>query len=235
MPCPGLTAAYDEKVGAYLERSNAGGGGAHAIGHYSEKLFKDDFQNLSQRQQELAYAAQQHDHTWRNDVTRGIMASFATGTTACLKNVEVDANVADSPSPCESCLLLFTSRAYQRVLNKPLPETKNLRHVPRKYQNAHAGQLYAKFKGLEALFSEVHTCLLAQHVLNGNFKNDTLFNGILQAKVLAKDREMKGLGKQNFKHNEDVDAVFSLIYAISPRAYREISKHIPLRTERSIK
>ncbi|KAJ7617007.1 hypothetical protein DFH06DRAFT_1343069 [Mycena polygramma] len=65
MPCPGLTAAYDEKVGTYLERSNAGGGGAHAIGHYSEKLFKDDFQNLSQWQQELAYAAQRHDHTLR--------------------------------------------------------------------------------------------------------------------------------------------------------------------------
>ncbi|KAJ7797820.1 hypothetical protein B0H13DRAFT_1467961, partial [Mycena leptocephala] len=49
------------------------------------------------------------------------------------------------------------------------------------------------------------------------------------------DREIKGLGQQNFKYNEDLDAVFGLIYAISPRAYREVSRHIPLRSERSIK
>lgn len=74
-----------------------------------------------------------------------------------------------------------------------------------------------------------------RHVVNGDFKNDTLFTGIIQAKVLAKSREIKGVGMQNFKHDEDVDAVFGLIHAISPRAYREIAKHIPLRSERSIK
>ncbi|KAJ6609546.1 hypothetical protein B0H10DRAFT_1954552 [Mycena sp. CBHHK59/15] len=35
---------------------------------------------------------------------------------------------------------------------------------------------------------------------------------------------------QNFKHNEDVDVVFSLIHAISLRDYRELSKHFTLRS-----
>ncbi|KAJ6582730.1 hypothetical protein B0H10DRAFT_1834517 [Mycena sp. CBHHK59/15] len=67
-----------------------------------------------------------------------------------------------------------------------------------------------------------------QHVVNGNLKDDTIFNGILEAKVLAKTREIKGIGMQNLKHNEDVNPVFSLIHAISPRACRELSKHFTL-------
>ncbi|KAJ7310133.1 hypothetical protein DFH08DRAFT_974490 [Mycena albidolilacea] len=74
-----------------------------------------------------------------------------------------------------------------------------------------------------------------QHVLNGDFKDDKVFNGIIEAKILGKTRELKGHGMQNFRHNEDVDALFGLIHAICPRAYREISQHIPLRSERSIK
>jgi hypothetical protein len=159
VPCPGLTAAFNEKVGYYLERSNANGGGGRAVGYYSEKLFQKEFQDLNERRKELVNAAQQHDHTWWNNVTEGVMASFATGTTSCLKNVEVDVKVVESPPPCDSCLLLFTSRAYQNIINKPQPDPKNLRHVPHKYQNAHAGWLFAKFHGLEALFSEVrYTC-----------------------------------------------------------------------------
>jgi hypothetical protein len=154
-PCPGLTAAYNEQVGNYLDRTGSNGGGAHAVGHYSEKLFKKAFMNLDEHQKQLVYSAQQHDHTWRNDVTPGIMASFATGATACLKNVDVDANMTASRPPCTSCLLLFKSRAYQATIKKPTPDPNNLRFVPHKNQNPHAGKLFAKFKGLEALVSEV--------------------------------------------------------------------------------
>jgi hypothetical protein len=74
-----------------------------------------------------------------------------------------------------------------------------------------------------------------QHVINGDFKDDKVFNGLIQAKIMAKDREIKGVGMQNFKYNSDMDAVFGLIHTISPRAYRELKKHFPMRTERSIK
>jgi hypothetical protein len=154
-PCPGLTAAYNALVGDYLNRTGSDGGGARAVTHYSEKLFKKEFKDLSERQKEIVYSAQQHDHTWRNDVTPGIMASYATGTIACKKSVDVDAKLEASPPPCESCLLLFTSRPYQNAIKKPTPDPKNMRFVPYKNQNPHGGQLYAKFKGLEALVSEV--------------------------------------------------------------------------------
>ncbi|KAJ6484794.1 hypothetical protein C8R45DRAFT_829642 [Mycena sanguinolenta] len=52
---------------------------------------------------------------------------------------------------------------------------------------------------------------------------------------MAKDREIRGKGMQNFKYHTAMDEVFGLVHTISPRAYRELQKHFPLRTERSIK
>ncbi|KAJ7687303.1 hypothetical protein B0H17DRAFT_1180926 [Mycena rosella] len=238
LPCPGLTAAYNENVGKYLDRAGSNGGGARVIGHYCEKLFQKELAELSDKEKQLAYAAQQHDHTWRNDVSPGIIASFATGEAPCLKSIEV-ATSDTSPSPCASCLLVFTSRAYQKMIKKPTPDAANLRYVPHRNQKAHAGKIYARFKGLEELVSEDNEFSLERryvhHVINGDFKNDTVFNDILQAKILGKAHEIKRHGNQNFKHDEDVDAVFGLVHAISPRAYRKIAKHIPLRSERSIK
>ncbi|KAJ6601653.1 hypothetical protein B0H10DRAFT_2230357 [Mycena sp. CBHHK59/15] len=57
----------------------------------------------------------------------------------------------------------------------------------------------------------------------------------VEAKILGKDREIKGIGKQNFKYNEDLDDIFGLVHTISPSAYRELSKHFNFRSERSIK
>ncbi|KAJ6608853.1 hypothetical protein B0H10DRAFT_1815010 [Mycena sp. CBHHK59/15] len=238
-PCLGLTAAFNAQVGIYLDRTVSMGGGAHAIGHYSDKLFKKEFNDLTNGQKRQVHTAQLHDRTWKNDTSPGVMASFAMGATVCLKAFNVDPESLELPVPCDSCLQLFTLRAYKNTINKPTPDQSNLRYVPHVYQNQHAGMLYAKFQGLEALMAEDNEYSLEhrffQHVVNGDFKDDTVFNGIVQAKVLGKTREIKGLGKQNFKHNEDVDAVFGLIHAISPRAYRELSKNFNLRSERSIK
>ncbi|KAJ7163961.1 hypothetical protein C8R43DRAFT_946774 [Mycena crocata] len=234
-PCPGLTVAYNSQIGTYLNRTCSSGGGARAPGHYSLELFKREFAVLTDDEKQQVYSAQYHDRTWRNDVSPGIMASFAIGTTQCLKSIQGPAQ-ADAPAPCDSCRLLFTSKSYQATIKKPAPDQANLRYVPHRDRNAHAGELYARYGGLEALVSENNEYSLEhrffQHVVNGDFKDDKIFNGILEAKILAKTREIKGVGMQNFHYNEDVDAVFGLIHAISPRAYREIAKHIPLRSER---
>ncbi|KAJ6471521.1 hypothetical protein C8R45DRAFT_1165330 [Mycena sanguinolenta] len=235
-PCPGITAEYDAKIGLYLDRAASTGGGARALSYYSEQLFNKDYEDLSEPEKDQANMAQLHDRTWRNDVSNGIMATFST---KCLKTVEIDPASTGSMPPCNECVLVFTSRQYKTAINKPVPDAKNLRFVPKAYQNTHGGLLFAKFQGLEELMKENNSHSLArrfiQHVLDGDFKNDKVFMGIIEAKILAKTREIKGCGMQNFKHNEDVDALFGLIHTISPRAYREISKHIPLRSERSIR
>ncbi|KAJ6545247.1 hypothetical protein B0H19DRAFT_1075591 [Mycena capillaripes] len=219
-PCPGLTHAFDEAVGKYLDRAVSNGGGGHAVNYYSLEIFKKEFKDLTKQQKETVYTARAHDHTWRNDM------------------VEIDPNSSTTP-PCGSCRLLATTKAFKNAINREASDPKNLRFVPHINQNAHAGMLYAKFLGLKALISKDNEYSLErryfQHVINGDFKNDKVFNGIIQAKVMAKDREIRGVGMQNFKYDSDMDAVFGLIHTISPRAYRELQKHFPMRTERSIK
>ncbi|KAJ7211723.1 hypothetical protein GGX14DRAFT_394042 [Mycena pura] len=155
-PCPGLSAAYNPQCGVYLERSGAAGGGARAFGKYVKDIFGDKkTAELTKTEKELAYAAQHHDQTWRNDYAPGIMASFAVGTNACLKTVQVDPHSSALPQPCTSCLLLFTSKSYQAVINKPLPENGNFKFTPKRSQNEHLGMQFARYKGLEQLFAEV--------------------------------------------------------------------------------
>ncbi|KAK6992199.1 hypothetical protein R3P38DRAFT_2570976 [Favolaschia claudopus] len=102
-----------------------------------------------------------------------------------------------------------------------------------------AGMLFARFKGLEALLSEDDNFSVErrffQYVVDGKFKDDKVFTGIVKAKVLATDREVRGKGLQNFKYDTDLDGLMGLIHSMCPRAYRELQKHFPLRTERSIK
>ncbi|KAJ7218619.1 hypothetical protein GGX14DRAFT_356946 [Mycena pura] len=235
-PCPGLTAKYDARVGNYLDRAVATGGGARAVGHYSEQLFKKQYEDLTPSQKDQVHTAQFHGRTWRNETSNDVMSTFST---KCLSTIKVESASSTSPPPCHECILVFTSREYKNAINKPVPEAKNVRFVPKAYQNTHAGTLYAKFKGLEALMNEDNSHSLERrfirHVMDGDFKDDKVFTGIFEAKIFAKTRELKGVGMQNFKHSEDVDALFGLIHSISPHAYREISKHIPLRSERSIK
>ncbi|KAJ7178444.1 hypothetical protein C8R43DRAFT_1117832 [Mycena crocata] len=237
-PCPGLTRAFSELVGNYLDRTASSGGGGHAVNYYSQKIFKKEFQKLTDTQKDAVYTARLHDHAWRNDTSPGIMACFSSGSHPCLKTVQIHSGSLETP-PCAPCKLLMTMKAFKNALNKKAADPVNLKYVPHINQNSHAGMLYAKFKGLEKLVSEDNDFSLErrffQHVVNGDFKDDSVFTGLIQAKVLAKDREIRGVGNQNFKYDTDLDALFGLIHTISPRAYRELQKHFPMRTERSIK
>ncbi|KAJ6484793.1 hypothetical protein C8R45DRAFT_1098941 [Mycena sanguinolenta] len=56
-PCPGLTAAFDEKVGNYLNKATSSDGGAHPVNHYSKEVFKKDFTDLTQKEKDTVYTA----------------------------------------------------------------------------------------------------------------------------------------------------------------------------------
>ncbi|KAF7335957.1 hypothetical protein MSAN_02309100 [Mycena sanguinolenta] len=220
-PCPGLTRAFDEKVGSYLDRATSSGGGAHPVNHYSEQMFKKDFTDLTEKQKDTVHTARIHDYRWVNNTSPGVMACFAAGSNPCLKTVEVNANSSAVP-PCANCKLLATLKLFKTAINRKAADPSNL-----------------KIKGLEAFLAEDSEDSVerrfALDVVNGKFKDDKVFTGILHAKLMARDREIRGKGMQNFKYDTDMDSVFGLVHTISPRAYRELRKHFPLRSERSIK
>ncbi|KAK7013894.1 hypothetical protein R3P38DRAFT_3322441 [Favolaschia claudopus] len=178
LPCPGLTARYDEQVGIYLSLTYSNGGGARSVEHYSEQLFEKSYMSLSKTAKQQIKAAQIHDHAWRNDTSKEIMATFSG---KCLKTVDgLEELLAED--------------------NRKSPERRWL-----------------------------------DHFLSGRFTDDKVFKGLFEARMMALDREVKGLGKQNFKYSEDLDTFYTLLHIISPRAYREFAKVLPARSERSVK
>ncbi|KAJ6530897.1 hypothetical protein B0H10DRAFT_1973510 [Mycena sp. CBHHK59/15] len=170
LPCPGLTAAYNEQVGHYLNRTGSTGAGS-SCWTLQFRVIQKGIHGSSEMEKQ---------HVYRSAASAPI-------------------------SPRSKSLLQI----------RPIYVTFLIR-----IKTHNAGQIYARFQGLEALVSEDNNYSLkqryVQHVLNGDFKNDTIFNGIIEAKILAKTREIKGLGMQNFKHSEDVDAVFGLFMQSAP-------------------
>ncbi|KAJ7754212.1 hypothetical protein DFH07DRAFT_959909 [Mycena maculata] len=184
-----------------------------------QDLFQTKFTDPTEDQKSLVYTARHHDYVWRNDTSPGF-------------HDQQHSAVFFLPS-------LEHNESFKNAIHKEAPDPANLKYVPLVNQNTHAGMLYAKFHGLQDLISEDNNWSLEhrffQHVVSGKFKNDTVFRGIIHAKVLAKDREIKNAGNQNFKYDTDMDTLFGLIHTISPHAYWELTKHLPMRTERSIK
>jgi hypothetical protein len=82
------------------------------------------------------------------------MGCFAAGANACLKTVEIDPNSSAVP-PCSNCRLLATLKGFKTAISRVAADPLNLKYVLHVNRNAHAGMLFAKFKGLEALLAEV--------------------------------------------------------------------------------
>ncbi len=53
------------------------------------------------------------------------------------------------------------------------------------------------------------------HVLSGHFKDAKVFMGLVEAMTAAKDREVHGVGMQNFKYNPDYHEFMALVNTIS--------------------
>jgi hypothetical protein len=73
-----------------------------------------------------------------------------------------------------------------------------------------------------------------QHVHSGHFKDAKVFIGLVEAMVVAKDKELRGHGMQNLKYNPHFNAFMHLVRTISPQAYRMLSLEIKTPTIRGL-
>ncbi|KAF9019705.1 hypothetical protein BDZ89DRAFT_958998, partial [Hymenopellis radicata] len=74
-----------------------------------------------------------------------------------------------------------------------------------------------------------------QHVIDGHFKENKVFLGLVETLVVAKERDLRGVGLQNFKYPPDYREWIELVRTISPRLHRNMSLHFKVETQRSIK
>jgi hypothetical protein len=69
----------------------------------------------------------------------------------------------------------------------------------------------------------------------GQFKNNQVFLGLVESTQLGLERNVRGVGLQNFKYPPAFQEWCALIHSLSPRAYRNMAQHIRVESERSIK
>lgn len=158
--CPGITAAYDPRIADYLSACGSTGGGSRSVTALSKEKFGVPYRDLDEEQQAIIRSAQFHARTWRNDTTLNVMACFACGELACKGAFEVDAVELSSPTPCSSCMFIYSSHAFQNTIvrdwaAKAQDDNQTQKFTPNIFRNETQGKIFVRRRGLEKLFEEV--------------------------------------------------------------------------------
>ncbi|CDO78141.1 hypothetical protein BN946_scf184719.g3 [Trametes cinnabarina] len=211
-PCCGVSPEDDERIGTYLRRTGAVGGGGRSIVVIAKEKLSKTFSELTRQQKQAVIDAQISEHKWWNDF--GERASMPRTA-----SVKID--------------------SFRRAIDKPIPTDKNYVFVNRFYRDPVLGELYAKTVGLRDLINPEHKTSpfirYTQGVLKGKYSDGKLLGGLLESVMIKEDKERRGVGMQNFRWPVDYDRFLHLVFIDSPRAYRALSRYLPARTERSFR
>ncbi|KAJ3859861.1 hypothetical protein EV359DRAFT_85928 [Lentinula novae-zelandiae] len=126
LPCPAITEADNPSVLTYLQRSSALGGGSHSVTKIALELFHKPFILLT--------ASQKAQVLDRQDI-------FVTETGRVL--------------PCNECHKVSRSSKFLKALRSKAPDTRNLKYIPKKYQNKLLAHQWAASNGLKELVESV--------------------------------------------------------------------------------
>jgi hypothetical protein len=74
----------------------------------------------------------------------------------------------------------------------------------------------------------------AQGVMSGKYKEDDLFGSLMQAVVLRRDKEERGIGMQGFKYAPNLVEWAHIVFTHSPRAYKSVQEYLPLPKARTL-
>lgn len=246
-PCPGLTSRNADRLPIYLRRTAVSGGGSRSITIIANERFNMAFSCLKAAQKKEVYTLQQHEHKWRNDHNNERIFS-----TECQKTVFAIPSYA--PQPCSSCHALLRNKRFKNALARPIPDDANFIYVNYRFRAQFIGELYARTIGLkEIIQTAVSTChksytqelislqdakntpciRYAQGVLKGKFESFSVFVGLVEAMVSKVDRLERGVGMQNFRYAPAWDELCHIVNIHSPRAYRALLQHLPMRQDRS--
>lgn len=76
---------------------------------------------------------------------------------------------------------------------------------------------------------------LAKQVVEGKYEEEKVFIGLIEAMVQQKDRESRGIGKQNFHYSASLMEFAFIVRDQSPQTYNTIKKAFQLPVERSLR
>ncbi|KAJ3557347.1 hypothetical protein NM688_g1522 [Phlebia brevispora] len=124
-----------------------------------------------------------------------------------------------------------------RALNHNAADEDKMKYTNKRYQDAALGDLFIKTSGLCALIQARDAGSLyiryALGVIDGTYKDNKVLSGLMRSQLMLVDKEVRGVGKQNFQWPEAYDRFLHILMLESPAAYRELAKYLPTRSERS--
>ncbi|PSR74626.1 hypothetical protein PHLCEN_2v9692 [Hermanssonia centrifuga] len=235
--CPGLSKDDDERIGHYLRRTMAPGGGGRALHKLALEKYDMKYSELDAEEQEVIDNMQVDGHLWRNDFRRGRVYALK-----CLREIIVSAS-KPTPSACRQCQLVLVHGGFVRLLQKDATEDKNLIFVNHRYRDPVMGEKYANTLGLREILtssSESNLSMFLRYAIgvdNGTYADNKILSGLVEACMMVEDKKKRGVGMQGFRWGNaklaDYDRMLHVLYIESPAAYRHFAKYLPARTERS--
>ncbi|KAK1222121.1 hypothetical protein PQX77_015048 [Marasmius sp. AFHP31] len=230
VPCPGWTDADDSRTSRYLFRSGARGGGAPSLYKIAKNLYQKPFSDISTTKRKHCLDVQEHALVWLNQ-----HAHLRIFHHNCLK--EVSNNRSGRILPCFNCLSLRKNRRFQAVLRRKTPLEQNIRFTNFRWRNELIGHLHLKTVGMKDLIEAIdqkHSPLVrfTMGMLKGKYKDEHLA-GLIEALVIRRDREQRGVGLQGIQYPPAWDELCHLIQVSSPKTYRLLQNYFPMRSERS--
>ncbi|KAJ3965299.1 hypothetical protein EV361DRAFT_955152 [Lentinula raphanica] len=231
-PCPGLTDADNQRISTYLGRSAAPGGGSRPLSVISKELFGKSFRSLGPSEREIVLNVQYHERNWTNEHRK--MCVYSTSCT------QVSSGTKDGRIlPCARCLSLLKNNTFQKRITQQVPADENYKYTNHLFRNQILGQHYINTKGLKQLVEAADGgspfVSFATGVLEGKYKGNDVFLGLVQAMVQKVDHEERGVGMQNFTYAPAYDEFIQIVGIHSPRVHQFLSQHFPARSRANIR
>nr|GAT48523.1 predicted protein [Mycena chlorophos] len=195
-PCLGLSADQFKRIAQYLERSGAGGDGGPAVSTLAMQTYGTAFALLKPRRKRDVQRMQQLAWRWTND--HQFEAVYSVHCTEFVASGDI--------GPCLSCFGLLRLRNFRKAINRPLPADENFKYNNKQYLHQSTAKIFARSKGLIALFEGKITPGL-QYAVNvasrspvGEQGTQEQFFADLLTVMTSKERKAtKGKGMQGFQ------------------------------------
>ncbi|GLE03030.1 hypothetical protein PINS_up011909 [Pythium insidiosum] len=252
LPCRGLR---DEKVQAYVTNAVQLIGGSRPKYVIARELFPEVFdgaskvkitEKLTESQRLILQDAIFSECLWRVDKTGGCVRSLR-----CMRSVAVRRqDIGLSQLVCRACLGLKSVANFRSLLSraKTPKNVENLKYMPTAYtesdpilrqlsKNASLRTLYQTVqRNADADPKKVTFWLrFAKLGLFGYMRSHPVFEGLVASMVEVKDKERRGVGKQNMQYAKALDDFMNALAAVSMDAFELFSLHFCGRTTRSQK
>lgn len=148
--CSGLTIAHDPRIGTYLNRATALGGGGRSRTSIAQERYGGPYGNLDGHQK--AEVDRLYESTWLWVIKPQHGTIFST---SCLKTLEIlvpnNEVVDDSNRTCSNCYGVLRDKRFRTAISVPEPVPSNTKYVNKQYQHEEIGLKFARCKGVDEL------------------------------------------------------------------------------------